>query len=287
MNWIVLSAIMFVSSIVYYLLVKKAQMNGIDSKVYMAVNFFVPSLFYVTMAWHQHVSLLMPIPILIGLILSRGVVNYFGSIAGYLGMKDAPNAGYSVIIQKGYSVFTAIAAVFLFGSELSPIKYVAIVWTILCAAALSIQPGKKVNLTNYKWLWYSLAAFFAFGITRLFGKYYSGLGVSTMAMLFWTSFSILIMSIAEVIRSKSWKTYVNSKENAGVLILLGLSVTSFYYFLQTAELAAPNIGYVNTISLGSNAVLTLFSALIFRDTFSWKRFFAVVGVCAGIIVLVI
>ncbi len=278
---------MFVSSIAYYLLVKKAQMNGIDSKVYMAVNFFVPSLFYVLMAWQQNISLFLPLPILAGLILSRGVVNYYGSIAGYLGMKDAPNAGYSVIIQKGYSVFTAIAAVFLFGSELSPVKYGAIVWTILCAAALSIEPGKKLTLNNYRWLWYSLIAFFAFGITRLFGKYYAGLGVSTMAMLFWTSFSIFVMSVVELVRKKSWKTYVNSKENAGVLILLGLSVTSFYYFLQTAELAAPNIGYVNTISLGSNAVLTLFSALIFRDTFSWKRFLCVLGVCVGIVILVI
>lgn len=278
---------MFVSSIVYYLLVKKAQVNGINSKVYMAVNFFIPTLFYLLFAWQQGISLWSPPLIILGIILTRGVVNYYGSIAGYLGMVDAPNAGYSVIIQKSYSVFTAIAAVFLFNSELSPIKYGAIVWTILCTAALSIQPGKKVNLKNYKWLWYSLAAFFAFGVTRLFGKYFAGLGVSTMVLLFWTSFSILIMSIIELIRTKSWKTYQHTQQNTVVLLLLGISVTAFYYFLQSAELAAPNIGYVNTISLGSNALLTLFSALLFKDTFSWKRFAAVLGVCVGIVLLVI
>lgn len=119
MNWIILSTIMFFSSIVYYLSIKKAQILGIDSKIYMVVNFFIPTLFYLFLAYKQGISLFVPPMILLGIIITRGIINYYGSIAGFMGMKEAPNSGYSVIIQKSYSVFTSISAVFLFHSELS------------------------------------------------------------------------------------------------------------------------------------------------------------------------
>jgi len=72
-----------------------------------------------------------------------------------------------------------------------------------------------------------------------------------------------------------------------VLLSIGFSVTFFYYFKIVSEVAAPNIGYVNAINTASNAFYTVLVALIFKDHLSVKKFLAVLGVTAGLILLVL
>lgn len=50
---------------------------------------------------------------------------------------------------------------------------------------------------------------------------------------------------------------------------------------------APNIGYVNAINASSISAVTLFSALLFKDEFSIKKFVGVIGVTAGLILLIL
>lgn len=68
---------------------------------------------------------------------------------------------------------------------------------------------------------------------------------------------------------------------------MGTSVSFFYYFLQIPEVIGPNLGYVSAINTASNAFYTILVALIFKDHLSLKKFLAVLGVTAGLILLVI
>jgi uncharacterized membrane protein len=50
---------------------------------------------------------------------------------------------------------------------------------------------------------------------------------------------------------------------------------------------APNIGYVNAINASSISAVTVFSAILFKDDFSLKKFIGVLGVTAGLLLLIL
>ncbi|MCL4364073.1 DMT family transporter [Patescibacteria group bacterium] len=287
MNWLLASLVMFVSSIVYYLITKKAQVNKIESKLYLVVNFSIPALLYFLLCKLNHVNVFIDWKFLGEIFLIALFLNYVGSTFSYFAMIEAPNAGYSVVVQKSYAIFTSVAAIYLFRSTLTIKNYLAILTIIFFTALLTIDPKAKISFKNYKWVVYSLIAFFCFGFLRLGNKLVISAGVPTMAFLFWSMvFSAIICAVDLIVHKKSIKTKL-TQENVLILIGIGVAVSAFYYFLQVADVTAPNIGYSNAINTASNAFYTVLVALIFKDHLSWKKFLAVLGVTAGLILLVV
>ena len=278
---------MFISSIIYYLIIKKAQIEKIESKLYMVANFSIPTILYFIINQTKHTNIFIDFKLIFAIFLISLFLNYIGSVVSYYGMIEAPNAGYSVVIQKSYAIYTSLAAIYLFSSPLPVKNFLAILVIIFFTALLSISPDTKISFKNYRWVAYSFIAFFCFGTLRLGNKMVINAGAPTLALLFWaTFFTTIIAAIDLFINRKSIKTKLTPK-NILILMGIGVSVSFFYYFLQVADVIAPNIGYSSAINAASNAFYTVVVALIFKDHLSWKKFLAVLGVTAGLILLVL
>lgn len=275
---------MFIFSIVFYLSVKKLQMLGVDKRIYTAANYLVPTIVFFVLALVYKMPLAYSFVLLLSLILLRATLNYVGTIAGYKSMEGAPNAGYSLMIQKSYAVYTLFAAVLLYRSEVSWYKFVLSGFILMCAIVIAYERGKKINRINYQWVLYAVVAMFCFGTISLSGKYFAQAGIGAIPQLFWICLATLFITGADIVRVRTKKQKMDWKMWA-LLGILGISVSSFYFFKLTAEIAAPNLGYVGTINAASNAVYTVLVALLFGDHLSWKKLAAVGGMTIGIALL--
>lgn len=275
---------MFISSIVFYLSVKKLQLLGVDKRIYTVANYVVPTVIFFVLALVYKMPLVYPLVLLLALILLRATLNYVGTIAGYKSMEGAPNAGYSLMIQKSYAVYTLFAAVLLYGSEVSWYKFVLSGFILVCAMVVAYVRGKKINRINYGWVMQAMIAMVCFGTMSLSGKYFAQAGIGAIPQLFWICLATLFITGADIVRVRTKKHAMDWNVWA-LLGVLGASVSSFYFFKLTAEIAAPNLGYVGTINAASNAVYTVLVALMFGDHLSWKKFLAVGGMTVGIALL--
>lgn len=284
MSWIISSLLMFVCSIVFYLSVKKLQMLGVDKRIYTVANYAFPTVVFFVLAIVNKLPLYYPLVLLASFIIFRAVLNYIGTIAGYKSMEGAPNAGYSLIIQKSYAVYTLFAAVILYGSEISWYKFTLSGVILICAALIAYQRGKKMNRINYEWVIYAVVAMVCFGTTSLSGKYFAQQGIGTIPQLFWVCIATLGLTGVDIVRVQTKRQKMDAKI-LGLLGLLGISVSGFYFFKLSAEIAAPNLGYVGTINAASNAVYTVLVAFLFGDHLSWRKLAAVGGMTVGIALL--
>lgn len=284
MSWVLASILMFFSSIVFYLTVKKLQIIGIDKRTISFVNNIFAAGMFGLIALRDNQSLLMSVYALGMIIVLRVLFNYLGAMAGYESMSLAPNAGYSLVIQKSYAVYTLFATVILFGSEISLYRFFIAGLVLALAGYIGFSKGKNVVETNSKWAIYALVAMFSYGTIALSGKYIFNLGVAPAPMLFWSSIFTALLAILDM-RRLSIKLEKQGSSTILYMIILGLSVTGFNYFKLLAELAAPNLGYVSAINAASNAVYAVLVAIIFKDSLSKSKFIAILAMTVGLIML--
>lgn len=285
MNWIIASMFMFISSIVYYLTIRLGQKRGVTVKEYMAINYPLPALVFFLMILWRGVPFSVPISV-VPLILFHGIIlEYIGGTLSYKAIHAAPNAGYSLVIQKSYAIFTSIAAIFLFNAPLPLWKFGTIIMIIVFAGILSIDP-KGTHKTKSHWFILSLIPFLFFGSNSLVSKYAVSIaGTELIVYLFWLFLLMSIITTIDIIRGKQTLTF--TKSHWKTLALIGVSGTSFYYFKNVAQIAAPNVGYVGAINTASNAFVALLVALLYKEHMSWIKFIAVVGVVVGIIFIIL
>ena len=198
-------------------------------------------------------------------------------------MEDAPNAGYSMVIQKSYAIYTLFAAAIIYGSEISVRKFILSGFILFCAALVAFSKTTQ-TIKSYKWALYAVVAMLSFGSISLSSKYFASHGIQASPQLFWTCLLTLLMTIGDSYRVKL-KVGKLTKEIAIYMTILGFSVSGFYFFKLIAELAAPNLGYVAAINAASNAVYTVLVAKIFGDSLSPKKLLAVIGMTVGLILL--
>lgn len=285
MNWIFASMLMFTSSIVYYLTIRLGQKRGVTVKEYMAINYPLPAFVFFLMIMAKGISFAVPVTV-IPLILFHGIIlEYIGGTISYKAIHAAPNAGYSLVIQKSYAIFTSIAAIFLFHASLPLWKFGTIVMIIVFAGILSIDP-KGTHKTSSHWFILSLIPFLFFGSNSLVSKYaVSVAGTELVVYLFWLFLLMSIITTLDILRGK--QTFVLNTSHWKTLALIGISGTSFYYFKNVAQIAAPNVGYVGAINTASNAFVALLVALLYKEHMSLSKFVAVVGVVVGIIFIIL
>lgn len=205
MNWILTSFLMFVSSITYYLIIKKAQINKIENKLYMVANFSIPMVFYLMINIIQNKNIFVEPKMILLMFFNSLIFSYIGSVVSYMAIEKAPNAGYGLTIQKSYAVYTAIASVFLFGSQLSLLKFAAILIIIVSTAFIIIDKKNPRNnrKSDPRWVYYSILSFFLFGTLRLTNKLFLLHGVPVITNLFWSMFFVFMISLIELFRSKA------------------------------------------------------------------------------------
>jgi drug/metabolite transporter (DMT)-like permease len=274
---------MFVSSIGFYLSVKKLQVLGADKRYITLANYIFPTIIFFFLALINHERIIFPLTFLLSIMVLRVLFNYIGTIAGYKSMEEAPNAGYSLVIQKSYAIYTLFAAALIYGSEVSIKRFIISGFILFCASLVAFSKSTKTT-KSYRWAWYALLAMISFGSISLSSKYFAAHGISASSQLFWTCLFTLIITISDSVRVKLPPIKL-TRQLWIYMTTLGLGVSGFYFFKLLAELAAPNLGYVGAINAASNAVYTVIVAKIFGDSLSPKKTLAIIGMTFGLILL--
>jgi drug/metabolite transporter (DMT)-like permease len=289
MNWITASFLMFVSSVALYLLVRKSSLEKIPTQLNNLAMFLVPLLVYIFMAYATHADMHVSWYQLLVIAILAIFFSYLGNNLSLKSISLAPNPGYSLVLSKSYVVFTTIAAIFLFGSELT-LRSVVAITSIVCFSALIMVNKKRgetltSDLKDTKWLILAIGAFFCWGMLALTTKYLLILGVSILARLIY-SMIIVVLLIGVEIRHQKIRVSNLGKSQWLLLISIGILAALFNYFMLLGIDLAPNIGYVNAINASSISLVTLFSYFLFNDELNKRKMIGIIGVTAGLILLV-
>lgn len=287
MNWILAAFLMFSCSVGAYLLNRKAMLSGMPLSLQNLSSFIIPLIVYIPLAFASHTAMTVTPYQLFILVTSAVIFSYGGSKFSLLSIKYAPNPGYSLILSKSYVVFTTIVAVLFFHSALTVQAMIAIVIIIIFSALIVIDP-KLTHSKNVRPIWLPMAfgAFFCWGMLAISSKYLLTIGVPIYARLMYTM--VIVSSIIFVEMKRQKDTFIGlSGNNKMLFITMGVLFAGFNYFMQVGYGVAPNIGYINAINASSIALVSIGAAIFFHDEFSIRKFIGVIGVIAGLILLVL
>jgi drug/metabolite transporter (DMT)-like permease len=287
MDWILASLLMFVSSVVLYLFVRKCTLLKIPNQFTNLAIFAVPLVAFLVMSLIQKESMALS-PYQIGVLFFAALFfSYLGSVLSLKSIEAAPNPGYSLIISKSYVVFTAIASVFVFGSPLTLRSIISIIMIIAFSALITVNKSAKQKATHSNlWLWLSIGTFFCWGLLAMASRYLISLGVGTLARLIYLHLFVSIMFIGEMVM-KNMSVIKLGARQLWLLLFAGIASIGFDYFMQLGYSLAPNIGYISAVNASSIGAVTLLSAWLFKDELNPRKLIGVLGVTAGMIILLL
>lgn len=289
MSWIIASLLMFFSSVVLYLFVRRSNQLKTPQQLNNLAMFLIPVAVYFFMAITTQVRFELSIFEYI-LILIQGIFfSYLGNVFSLKGIEQAPNPGYSLIISKSYVVFTSIASIFIFGAPLSFRSAIAIAIIVVFSAIIMINRNpikKNSSRANNLWLPYTIGAFFCWGFLALSSKYLFNIGVPVLTRLIYSMMVVTVFIFGEI-KVKKVNLLKISKTQVLTLLAIGIFGSGYIYFMQIGFNLTPNVGYVNAVNASSISMLTVFSIILFKDEFSWRKMIGVFGVTAGLLLLLI
>ena len=267
-----------------YLFVRKSNLLKTPQQLNNLAMFLVPVVVYLVLSANTNTRFTLK-PFEYFLILVQAIFfSYLGNVFSLRGIEYSPNPGYSLIISKSYVVFTAIASVFIFNAPLTVKSAIAIILIISFSALIVIGKSKNIMKSSTLWLPYTIGAFFCWGFLALSSKYLLNVGVPIFTRLIYTMIIVTVIILGEI-RIKKIKVFDISKVQLIVLLMIGFFSTSFNYYMQVGFNLASNVGYVNAVNAASISLLTLASAILFKDDLSLRKMIGIAGVTVGLFVL--
>jgi len=286
MNWTFFAGMMFVTSIVSYLLVRKSSLLKVPNSLVNLAMFGVPLVSFLIMGIVEKVPILVTwwfIPILI--IIAVGF-SYIGNKASLRAIDLAPNPGYSLVLSKSYVIFTTLIAVIFMGADFTWKSALAILMIVGFSIPIMVTRGGEKKAKHRTWILLSLVSFFAWAFLSLSSKWLFNMGLDPMTFLIYL-FVIVTACIIVIDRVKISQIKQVPKSGRWILLSIGISSTFFNLGQFYGINLAPNVGYVNAINAASIAAVTVFAAIIFKDNLTWTKGIGVLGVTAGLILLLI
>lgn len=279
--WILFSFLMFLSSNILYLAIRKAQKEEISIDLYSVAMFLIPTFAYLILAKITITPLFVPLPQFLLIIFTAFFWSFLGNFFSQKGILFAPNPGYSLILQKSYVIITTIAAVFLFQSDININKIIAIILILLFSILLSTS--KETQQSKQKWILFSIGAHLCFAFGSLMSKHFLNIGLQPYIYLFYIS---AFVSFANLLKIKNKKLISNlTQKHWLILLVIGLSSVGFNLFMQLGYKFAPNPGYVVAINTSSIMSLTFLSSLFFKDNLSKLKLVGIIGILVGLLIL--
>lgn len=287
MQWILSGFIMFVCSVAQYLLVRRAVLLKTPQQFTNLAMFLIPLGVYIAWAMGLHINLSVSWYQFLILAILAFFFSYLGNVFSLRSIEYAPNPGYSLVLSKSYVVFTTLAAIPLFGASLTPKAALAIAIIVICSAVIGID-RKKNTAAHVRpvWLPLAIAAFFCWGMLSITSKYLLNIGVNVFARLIYSMAMVNILIGGEMIWKKIKVAHLN-KNQAINLLGIGLLSAGFNYGMQQGFVTAPNIGYINAMNASSIGLVVVGSAVFFHDELTIRKLLGVIGVVAGLILLVL
>ena len=140
MNWVLASFIMFFSSAVLYLVVRKSSLLKTPTQLNNLAMFSLPLLIYFIIGTTTKQNYFLPLTQLFIIIIASVFFSYLGNVFSLKSIELAPNAGYSLVISKSYVVFTTLVAVTIFNARLT-LKSAFAIGLIVFFSALIVKSG--------------------------------------------------------------------------------------------------------------------------------------------------
>jgi drug/metabolite transporter (DMT)-like permease len=285
MNWIASSLLMFISSTILYLLVRKSQIKDIANTVNNFYTFFIPSIIFLFIVIIEQVDFFLPLHIILIIILTAFFLSYLGNVCSLRSIKSAPNPGYSLILSKSYVVYTTLISVLLFKSEIQMKSIIAISLIIGFSTLIILSKTKYKQTNGSKWVLFAFGSFFAWGTLALVSKYLFTQNVNVFLYLFYLHiFVSTFIYIESRIRNFTLKV---KRSNYLLLVFIGLANMFFNIFLQYGIKNAPNPGYINAVNASSISAVALLSSYFYKDELSAKKLIGIFGVTLGLFLLFI
>lgn len=285
MGWIALSCVYFVTSVVLYLLVRKLGLDKVSSRVINLACFGIPFFICLGISLSSGDQLAITgAPLAATMFAGMGCA-YVGTFTLFKSLEAAPNPGYPLIISKSYVLYTVFLSALIFGSSLSWLKFVGVLAILGFAFLVVIDHANDRDSSRAIWLPLALTSFACFGTLSLLVKYVLDSGVPVFVFLMYLYAIASLLIIIEILITRPSLRIKTSQW----IILLAIGALSALFDLSgfQAIKLAPNVGYVNAVNVASISVVTLLSAIIFKDHLSVRKFIGVLGVVAGMTVLFI
>lgn len=286
MGWIAYSLMMFFSSVALYLTVRKSSLLKTPTYLTNLAMFAIPLMAYIAIGIVNSSDLGITLWQGLVLLVAAVVFAYGGNKASLHAIDVAPNPGYSLVLSKSYVLFTTLVAVTLLGADITLRKVLAILIIVGFSALIMINPKGAKKVKSEKWILLSFGAFFAWGMLSLSSKYLFNSGVDTIAFLIYL-YALVTFCIAFMDKVKISK--IKEVSSTAKLLLIGTGIFSTLFNLGQFEAIklAPNVGYVNAINAASISMVTVFAVILFKDELTLKKAVGVLGVTAGLILLLI
>ena len=288
MNWITAGFLMFFASVASYPLVRLSFDQQPRPEHMNLFMFGVPAILYGVIAYSTHADLTVtPYQFVVILVLAI-FFSFLGNKFSLKSIEFAPNPGYSLVISKSYVVFTSIAAVYLFDSQLTLRAMVAIAIIIVCSALITIDKkgAKHASHVRSSWLPLSLGAFFCWGMLTITSKYLLTIGVGSLPRLLYSMGLVTVFILVESLWKRlQWRELRSSQ--IMTLFFIGVSSAVFNWGMQEGFRLAPNIGYINAMNASSMGFVVIGAAIFFRDDLTPRKLLGVFGAIVGLIILVL
>ncbi len=285
MNWIISSLIMFTSSVILYLFVRRSSLDKHSSQYNNLAMFLPPLLIYFPLGLAAGQNFNLNLIQFVSIVFISIFLSYAGNIFSLKSIEFAPNPGYSLVISKSYVVFTTAVSVLFLNAELSFRKAAAIFIIVIFSYFIMLSHKPLEKRVNMVWIPLAIGAFFCWGLLSLFSKHLFNDGVSVVVFLTYMNLIVSYCIVVEMFRKKL--SYEIIRKNPWDFIFIGIFSTAFNLFLFQAVKDAPNIGYVNAINASSISAITLMAILIFKDEFSKRKLLGIAGVTFGLLLLIL
>jgi drug/metabolite transporter (DMT)-like permease len=285
MSWILLAIGLIISSVLYYLVLRRSKDAGFSVDEQTLAMFSLPMVFMGIFCFFSGRSFDISTQNLLIILGNAIFFSWFGNRLSLMGINRAPNQGYSLVISKGYVIMNAVLSVWLFDSPLPPKSIISILLVMVFSGLILIDKPSDKKKSSEGWILPTVLAFFAFGFQALVMKYLINVGVDSLVILFYILVVLLIMFIGNSIISK--KKFMLKGKGIYWLLLISILYIFFNVFMLYGYEYAPNPGYVSAANIGSVALVTIFSALIFKDDLNRRKVFGVIGVVCSLVLLFI
>lgn len=285
MNWIISSLLMVLGSVALYLMVRKSSILKFPTQFNNLAMFLVPLIIYAVLGYVNHLSYAITLQHFSIIVVAAAFFSYLANVTSLKSIELAPNPGYSLVISKSYVVFTTLVSFLFLGGEITFRKSVAIVLIVLFSGLIAIDPKKTKEVRSKLWLAYAMYSFFGWGLLSLTIKYLAVHGMVTLVTLTYLYVFVSLFIGLEMLYKKV--RFDVNKLSVMYFVLIGIFSSVFNYFNFYSISIAPNVGYVNAINASSISLVTIFSILLFKDEFSWRKLGGVFGVTAGLLLLLL
>ena len=179
MNWILASILMFISSVILYLAIRKAQLQKISIQTYSLFMFGIPIIGLIILSVITNTSFSVTPLQFFYIFIAALFFSYLGNVFSQKSILYASNPGYALVISKSYVVFTTIVAVAFFKSEITLKSTLAILCIVIFSALIMVgKNAAKTEHKNQSWLLYSFGAFFCWGFLALMSTFLLNTGLN-------------------------------------------------------------------------------------------------------------